>query len=551
MLTLTANYVELALRELGFHHVFPHTGTGTELDVRGRRVFPLVTGTFGAVDFLHSVLGEFTDQITQTEVEQMDLALGDAQLPKESSSRRPGGSRQAQVQDQFIGLLNQLPGAGGGLAHEALRLREMANAQEDNNLSSSRGLQDPSAYGGDARATSLPEFPAPPGTAGGPPAPGIPGLSPNIDPLKIVAQIYPILEFHDKIVKTISGILEMVPGLHALCERISETVTLFVLSLLAPFVRPIINAVSNKLKEGSTAVVDASGRHQFEVWTDTYCSDPTHSLLSKDHFSNVLNEVAGQVAVATVQYVAPRVIYAWSHPDVPVPQVLNDIIRVLHHPAIRDPNCEIHRNMFDVVQKWAKSRSDRGAGLNDILSSESVKRGRNHSGKDGHHHGPLKDHGSASHSKVRGSEWEKIRTRSAPDDDDDEQAASLGPGNYPPSAYQQQQQPPPPAFEGYQAPPGDQYQQAFYPDRQPPNFSSTNDSYAEPYQHTYQESSQNMPPSAPYPTQDDPPYYPQSAEYGDQPSQYGYDAPSGQYVGYEPGTGPPGQSGYHYQGGNY
>ena len=48
------NYTELALRELGHRNVFPHSGAATEINVRGHRVFPLVTGTFGVVDFLHS-----------------------------------------------------------------------------------------------------------------------------------------------------------------------------------------------------------------------------------------------------------------------------------------------------------------------------------------------------------------------------------------------------------------------------------------------------------------------------------------------------------------
>lgn len=62
------NYCELALRELGYRDVFPHTGVAAEINVRGHHIFPLVTGTFGAVDFLHSVLGEATDHFTQTEV---------------------------------------------------------------------------------------------------------------------------------------------------------------------------------------------------------------------------------------------------------------------------------------------------------------------------------------------------------------------------------------------------------------------------------------------------------------------------------------------------
>jgi hypothetical protein len=47
------NYIELTLRELGYRDVFPHVGTNTEINLHGKRVFPLVTGTFGAVDFLH------------------------------------------------------------------------------------------------------------------------------------------------------------------------------------------------------------------------------------------------------------------------------------------------------------------------------------------------------------------------------------------------------------------------------------------------------------------------------------------------------------------
>lgn len=30
--------------------VFPHVGAYTEVDIQGKRVFPLVTGTFGGVD---------------------------------------------------------------------------------------------------------------------------------------------------------------------------------------------------------------------------------------------------------------------------------------------------------------------------------------------------------------------------------------------------------------------------------------------------------------------------------------------------------------------
>lgn len=55
-----SNYTELALIELGERDVFPHVGSRTAMQIRGARheVYPLVTGTFGGVDFLHSVTGE-------------------------------------------------------------------------------------------------------------------------------------------------------------------------------------------------------------------------------------------------------------------------------------------------------------------------------------------------------------------------------------------------------------------------------------------------------------------------------------------------------------
>lgn len=415
------NYTELALRDLGFRGVFPHTGAATEINLRGHGVFPLVTGSFGMVDFIHSVLGEATDHFAQTEVEQMDIALGDAQVQSRTAS---GGARgyaaPGQEASYFTSLLSKVPGAGE-LCRQAESLQAQADTQEHSNMnSSSRGYGDSQSgagYYSEDRA-SQPTFPGPPGAAGGPPGPGIPGMNPTFDPMKTAAQIYPILEFRDKVVRAISSTIEKIPGLEALVEKITETLTLFILSLLAPFIRPIISAVSAQLKAGSSTVVDASGQHQYEVWTDPHCSDPTHSLLSKDHFSNILNEPAGQVAAAILKYVAPRVIYAWEHPDVPVQQILDDVVRVFHHPAIRDPHCEVHRNMFDVVQRWVNSRPDRGATLNDVLGSEGVRQGKNHVADSTHGaqsgHGGLPSvgnffgAGSSSHSKVSGAPWEKL-----------------------------------------------------------------------------------------------------------------------------------------------
>ncbi|EAT85868.2 hypothetical protein SNOG_07217 [Parastagonospora nodorum SN15] len=362
------NYTELVLRELGYHDVFPHVGVEAGITLNGKRVYPLVTGTFGGVDFFHSVLGEANDHITQSEIDEVNTALVDAVSSNTTGKRGPGG--EAPACSGLVDVLSKVPGTGD-LIRQAQDLQASSDAQAASNARSG-GYDDYSTRAGGQGGYQQSGFDAPPGSVGGPPGPNIPGT--DTDPATIIPKIYPILVFRDNVVRSISAIVSKIPGLEKLIETITERVTLFVLSLLAPFILPIIKTASSQLKSGSSAVIDSAAKHQYEVWTIPTSSDPTHSMLSKDHFSNVLNQPAGQVAVAILQYVAPRVIYAWDHPDVPVDQVLDDCMRVFHHPGMRDDRCEIHRNMFEVVKKWAHNY--RGKDLNYVLSSESVRAGQ-------------------------------------------------------------------------------------------------------------------------------------------------------------------------------
>ncbi|KAF2761801.1 Het-C-domain-containing protein [Pseudovirgaria hyperparasitica] len=369
------NYTELALRELGYDNVFPHTGSATQINLRGKYVFPLVTGTFGGVDFLHSVLGEATDHVTQSELDEMNSTLGNA-----SSSGKKGSGGDTSAQD-LVSLLSKIPGTST-LCDEAFQLQTLSEQQAAaNGHHGSRGFDGTSSSrDGPSQSQGTPSFQAPPGSMGGPPGPDIPGT--NMDPAQIIPKIYPILEFRDKVVRAISTVISKIPGLEKLIDNISERVTLFIFGLLAPYIQPLIKAASKSLKEGSSTVVDASAKQQYGVWNDPHSTDPTHSMLSKDHFSNVLNSPAGEVAAQIVKYVAPRVVYAWENPNIPVDQVVDDVARVFHHPAIRDENIEIHRNMFRVVEKFA--RKSHSFNINDVLSSQSVRDGKNHQGGNPH-----------------------------------------------------------------------------------------------------------------------------------------------------------------------
>lgn len=279
-----SNYCELALRELGYRNVFPHCGTQAEIHVRGKTIYPIVTGTFGAVDFLHSVIGEASDHFTQSEVDEVDVALKNAEAGRGNVG---GGSTDRGLFDgtgstDFASLLAKLPGEGSSFASQARDLQNMSQAQEQRNQ---QGQQQTRTRDGNPNV--------------------VPGMSPDFDPVKVAGQIYPILEFRDKIVKAISRGIAKIPGLEKVIEHISETLTAFILGLLAPFVRPIINQVSKVLKDGSSGIITASSKSQLEPWENPRCSDPTHSMLSKDHFTNVLNSCAGRVAATILQYVVP------------------------------------------------------------------------------------------------------------------------------------------------------------------------------------------------------------------------------------------------------
>lgn len=499
-----SNYVELSLRELGFHNVFPHTGTNTQINLHGKHVYPLVTGTFGGVDFLHSVLGEATDHVTQTEVDQLNKALQDAAA---TNTRGIGGPEEETA--GLTSLLSQIPGTGD-LCREAVDLQRAADAQTTENFNASRA---------------------------GPTGPGGFKMPTNLDAKATMAKIYPILEFRDKVVRAISTVVSHIPGLEALIETIQEKITLFIMGLLAPYITPLIAAATQGLKTGSTTVVDASGRHQFEPWTDPNCTDPTHSLLSKDHFSNILNQPAGTVAAAILQYCAPRVIYAWEHPDVPVDQVLADVSQVFHHPALRQSHIEVHGQMFAAVEKWAHSLPQRGAELNRTLSSESVKAGNNHTGPGGNPHMHGGAHGAAqlnskiiglgSHSKVSGSPFEKYGLkRDGPMDDAPlgEPSPVYGGGNAPPGAYGDN--PPYPAQTLDQNQPASNFPTDFTP-HDPTTFSTA---YNQGMNQPYPQQGSGGYGSPPPPQQQQPPYggspYPPQQDFygGNQyPPQQPYD----------------------------
>ncbi|MBA7490541.1 hypothetical protein ES702_01079 [subsurface metagenome] len=349
-----SNFTELVLIELGERNIFPHVGRNCKVRLRGARsqAYPLVTGTFGGVDFLHSVTGEFDDKVTQSEIQELEGTLQQAQQQGQNSS---------VIQD----LLKNLPDGIFGGKDEAGKADELktnaAQAAMANSQISPREPEEWLQYINDVQK-----------------------------------QIYPIIEWHDEIMQSITETIDKIPILPDIIEKVQEQVNIFVFSLLAPFMLPIISQIKTELNTGSSTIIQSSVEKQHIVFSDDECSDPTHSMLSKDHFSNVLNEPAGKVAGQVLRWVVPQLIAAWDDESIDINRTLNRIIRgVFHHPALRqvgeDGSADGRALMFGVVEQWWQSKSEREKdGLRDQLSREGVEEGRNH--KPGvHDHG----HGSA------------------------------------------------------------------------------------------------------------------------------------------------------------
>lgn len=162
-----SNWCEIALRKLGYEDVFCHVGDNVLVEApSGDRVPPLVTGTFGSADFLHSLLGEATDHISQASV----TALSDTM----------NQSQNSDTSEKLAALKDIMSKISGG----------------DDKTSQAQELEEKSkAYNFDPD---------------------------NVAPPEVQRQLLDLLKWHDDVMRDIVKRMEMVPGLTDLMEEMSN-----------------------------------------------------------------------------------------------------------------------------------------------------------------------------------------------------------------------------------------------------------------------------------------------------------------------------------------
>ncbi|KAG7098509.1 hypothetical protein E1B28_000453 [Marasmius oreades] len=330
-----SNFCELTLMSMGFHDVFPHVGDRVRIQApNGQWVAPIVTGTFGSSDFIHSLLGEAGDHLSQASVTDLNAEITKAK--QKDRSRGPGGGTTDPA-GVLRDLLFKLPGGEGN---------SMSRDME--------GVERIRAQGQGGSGGKKPE---------------------EMSPQELHAVLWQVLSFRDSVVKKIEKTIEKIPGLGPLIEKLMESISVFVFTTLEPFLKPILKTATAGLQSASGEVIDS--HDQYEVFNDPQASDPTHSFLSKDHFNLILNEPAGHIARVIVTYAVNLVVKAWDDPSVNVRGVTEDILSCLFHPNFQDPNSKIQREMLQTMKVWVDGLGKRRNEVLSRLSKERVKKHEN------------------------------------------------------------------------------------------------------------------------------------------------------------------------------
>ncbi|ORX39730.1 putative heterokaryon incompatibility protein HET-C [Kockovaella imperatae] len=324
--TAHSNFCELVLISMGHNNIFPHVGQNVKIKApNGKMVYPLVTGTFGGADFIHSLLGEATDHLSEASVSDLTKTMKNARSVSEGNS-----ASASALRSMFLDLPG---GAGDSLSRDMDGITGMRAGQ-----------------------------------------PG--GLDPSqMSPQELHATLWKILSFRDSVMKRIENTIDRIPGLASLVEKLTNSISVFIITTLEPFVKPLLGSATSALSSSSQAVIDS--HDQYEVWNDWNSSDPTHSFLSKDHFALILNQPAGEIAKVVVEYAVNLVVKAWDDPGMSTQQVTEPILECLFHPDFHDGRSQVQRMMLDKMKHWFQSTGRDQHEILNRLTSENVRAGKN------------------------------------------------------------------------------------------------------------------------------------------------------------------------------
>lgn len=184
------NWCELSLRKLGNADVFCYVGDEVLVNTPWGPAPPLVTGTFGGADFLHSLLGEATESVS--------LALCFYAVLILPSSPAHSHLSEASVTDLTQRMSDAKTQDSGDSA--ITKLRNILSMLPVGSADSEAKLQD----GEDIRASAI-------------------NFDPNtVAPAQARERLWNILKWRDGMMKDIAKVIGAIPGLESLLDQFSN-----------------------------------------------------------------------------------------------------------------------------------------------------------------------------------------------------------------------------------------------------------------------------------------------------------------------------------------
>jgi hypothetical protein len=344
-----SNFIELCLHDMGEESVFLFVGDECRVSVpnSNRKVAPIVTGTFGMLDIFHSLLGEADD---------MAILQSKGSLDHIQNTLGYGAAAFDQLCDAFKAAIAALPDFSSkddgddSITEQLEVVKKIFNEMTPDDSSDEEGSKEESSDD-DAKP---------------------------VDPALLWQALEPVLAFHDRVKKW------LLEGSDNDDQDSPKNDTSKVGELTDEFVFHVVNVViKSSVKELRATLRAAKARVDEEASSaDTAAvfesgssaSDPSHSDLSKDHFSNMLNRPAGLVATVTSNWTTQQIVKCWDDSSVNAEDVISDVLTILHHPAFVENKSEIQGYMQAVVGKWWNELpDDEKTLLRDKLTKEMVK----------------------------------------------------------------------------------------------------------------------------------------------------------------------------------
>ncbi|KAJ8119326.1 hypothetical protein ONZ43_g3703 [Nemania bipapillata] len=355
-----SNFIELCLHELGEEQVFPFVGDECRIEAphrlwKNKKVAPLVTGTFGMLDIFHSLLGEADDMA----ILQSKGSLGE--LEKKLGY---GGMAFEQLYDLIKSAIEIISKGGNGdnpLLQQLETVGQIFNKAKEN----APGILDPLNLSGKENVETNTHNPAD-------------GITDAANPSFFWQAIEPAFYLHDRMSKWMqesaqeSGEIGLDESRSQLGDKTNQLVFQFLTVIIESAVKELRNAVKAAKEKVDEEAAKSSSAAVYQDGSSA--SDPSHSDLSKDHFSNVLNQVAGLVATATTNWTTQQVVRCWDDPTIDAHKTIDSILTILHHPAFPKKKTTIQQYMFDEVKKWwERTSADEKDRLRRQLTRESVQ----------------------------------------------------------------------------------------------------------------------------------------------------------------------------------